>query len=182
MIDDFRQEIKRISWDFEEREVEVLGLTNREMIDVDGIKIRLIEGQPMKVPYWVAEILVEEGLAAITDDADVNFRKLAELAHLEAQSKKLVALNSPLFLRRVAAEIKRLDSENNKMAMRKLSSIEGSLNKIMRHRMRKILTYARTGEQESKLKMMFSSEEEWLYKKLNLLLTEWPQLLSLPPF
>jgi hypothetical protein len=176
---DFVEELKRISWDFEEGFVDVRAKVNRDMMDLDGIKIKLIIGQITTVPYWVAEILADEDLIEFEMDKNLNVQTLSEFSHRESKERKLVELNSPLFIRRVQKVIEALESQHTVMSMRKLSAIKGSFNKIMRHRRKKILEYAITGEQESKIRLLLSAEEEWLFNRLNELLTKWPETVGL---
>ena len=58
------------------------------------------------------------------------------------------------------------------MALRRLTSIEGSLNTILRLRSRKILSLVRDDEGDF-AKTNMTAEEEWLFKRLNDVYTNW---------
>ncbi len=182
MTDDFSLELKRIDFDFEESLVFVKGLKSLDPIDIDGINIRLVENQSTRVPLWVADILVREGYASYDDDADINYRTLAQLAHEEAKQKKLAHLPTKLFIKRAKFEIERLSKEHNKVALRKLASIEGSFNKIIKRRMKKLIQEAILASDEIKNQPNVLAEEEWLLNNLRRLLQSWQEALNLPEF
>ncbi|RMG30161.1 MAG: hypothetical protein D6732_16685 [Methanobacteriota archaeon] len=177
MLDDLSLELKRIEFDFEEGIVHVIGKKDLDALDIDGINIRLVEGQSTKMPFWVAELLVQEGLAEFADDAEINYRTLAQLAHEEAREKRLAKLPTKLFIRRVRFEIERLSKERNRIALRKLASIEGSFNKIIKQRMRKLIQEALISSEETKNTALLE-EEEWLLNRLRALLNTWQESLG----
>lgn len=177
MIDDFALELRRIEFDFEEGTVHVVGTKDMESLDIDGINIRLIQGQSTKMPFWVAELLVNEGLADFAEDAEINYRTLAQLAHEEAREKRLAKLPTKLFIKRVRFEIERLSKERNRVALRKLASIEGSFNKIIKQRMKKLIQEALISNEETKNSALLE-EEEWLLTRLRGLLNTWQESLG----
>ncbi len=179
---DFVEELNRIDFDFGEEPVQVICIKKFETFDIDNISVHIPEGQSAKVPYWIAEILLERDLVEFDSDEEINYRTMAQYAHEEGREKKLARLPSSLFIKRTRAEIKRLSSENNKMAIRKLTSIEGSFNKIMRNRMKKILQEAIVNANENKQNPNLLEEEVWLLNHLRFLLKNWQSQLGLPPF
>ncbi len=177
MDDDFALELRRIEFDFEEGFVNVIGKSDLNLIDIDGLKIRLVEGQSSKMPFWVADIFVREGLAEFEEDTEINYRSLAQLAHEEARQKRLAKLPTKLFIRKVRFEIERLNKEKNRVALRKLASIEGSFNKIVKQRMKKLIQEALISGEENKNNSLLE-EEEWLLTKLKSLLGAWQEALG----
>lgn len=177
MLDDFALELKRIEFDFEEGIIHVIGKQDLPSLDIDGINIRLIEGQSTKMPFWVAELLVQEGMAEFADDAEINYRTLAQFAHEEAREKRLAKLPTKLFIRKVRFEIERLSKERNRIALRKLASIEGSFNKIIKQRMKKLIQEALISTDETKNSALLE-EEEWLLNRLRGILTTWQESLG----
>jgi len=174
----FQEEMRRIEWEFEEEKIEVRALEDFESLDIENFHISLRKDDVIQLPLWLADVLIEEGLVQFHKDPIIDLNKLLQISYDENKSTSLVELNTSMFIRRVKEEISRLEQENGIMAVRKLTSVKGSFNKIMRARIKKIMAYAQSSDQESKNKRIFSAEEQWIYYRMRELLESWGNLLS----
>lgn len=162
---DMTLDIARITYELEEEPVRVLPLETKTDIKLDGIQIQLIKDQEINVALWMAEILEKEGLVAIQSDEIVSPSSLNLIVRKEGDARSITQVSSLLF-RRVRIEIDRLRKENNTNALRRLASIEGSFNTIVRLRNKKILTMAFGGQLDSRTKNQLTTEELWLFQHL----------------
>ncbi len=164
-------DLNRITYELEEDTVNVISLVDYPEIRIDGINFILKKNHTLKIPLWIAEVLEEVNMVVIKMDEDVSYSYMAELAHREGDQRQLTELDSLLY-RRVRAEIDRLSKDNTSMSLRKLTSIEGSFNKLLRLRFRKILNLAVT-DVDDKSNKKFSEEEKWLYNQLHNIFSIW---------
>ncbi len=174
----FQEEMRRIEWEFEEEKIEVQALRDFGTLDIENYHLSLRKDDIIQLPLWLAEVLIDEGIVRYHRDQQVDLNRLLQISYDENKSSSLVELNTSMFIRRVKEEIRRLEQESGIMAVRKLTSMKGSFNKIMRARIKKIMTYAQSTDQESKNKRLFSAEEEWIYYRMRELFESWTDLLS----
>ena len=164
-------DLSRLSFDLEEMPVKVVAKKDMEEVRIDRIAIHLIKDKETEVPLWVAEILEEQDLVKIKADQMVNHGFMARLAHRESENRALESVDSLLF-RRVRIEIENLRKDKSSSALRKLTSIEGNFNKLLRLRFRKLLHIVMIDNQlDGSLEL--TEEEKWLYTQLNEISTIW---------
>lgn len=158
-------DLRRLMYDFEDEEITVLALKDYPDLRLDGMGIRLIKGQETKIPLWVAEILANEKIVKISADDTISPRALKQLVHQENEARSLHQVDSLLF-RRVRKYIGELHNKSTSSAYRKLTSIEGSFNTLLRLRFRKIISYAVSGKLDPKDRNSLAEEEKWLFENL----------------
>lgn len=158
-------DLTRLMYDFEEEDITVLALKDFPDLRLDGMGIRLISGQEAKIPLWLAESLAEQKIVKINADDSITPRALKQLVHQENETRSLSQVDSLLF-RRVRKYIEELRNKGSSSAYRKLTSIEGSFNTLLRLRFRKIINYAVSGKLETKDRKSLAEEERWLFESL----------------
>ena len=173
------KELQRVIWEFREENVDVLVLQNLGPIDIDKFHLNLVQGQKNQLPLWIAETLEEEQIVQIKGFEEVNLSFILKLAYDETNSKRLSALNTSMFIEKIKDVIKRLENSSNINTVRKLTSVRGSFNTIMRQRFKKILNYTQGTNVAIKNKRYLSKEEEWLYNKLRELFETWGKLTEI---
>ncbi|OLS29124.1 MAG: hypothetical protein HeimC2_03190 [Candidatus Heimdallarchaeota archaeon LC_2] len=159
-------DLTRLVYEFEEENIQVLPLKDYPELRLDGLEIRLIKGQETKIPLWVAEILANENYVKILIDDSLSPRSLKQLVHQENETRSLSPVDSLLY-RRVRKYIEDLHNKGTSGAYRKLTSIEGSFNTLLRLRFRKIINYATSGKLDSKDRNSLTEEEQWLFDNLH---------------
>ena len=159
-------DLTRLVYDFEEEDIHVLPLKDYPDLRLDGLGIRLVKGQETKIPLWVAEILAEEDYVKILIDDSISPRSLKQFVHQENETRSLNSVDSLLY-RRVRKYIEDLRNKGTSGAYRKLTSIEGSFNSLIRLRFRKIINYATSGKLDSKDRNSLTDEEQWLFDNLH---------------
>lgn len=158
-------DLTRLMYDFEEEDITVLALRDYPDLRLDGMGIRLIKGQETKIPLWLSEILADEKIVKISADDRISPRALKQLVHQENEARSLSQIDSLLF-RRVRKYIEELRGKGTGSAFRKLTSIEGSFNTLLRLRFRKIINYAVSGKLDPKDRNTLAEEEMWLFESL----------------
>jgi hypothetical protein len=166
-------------YDFEEEEISVLALKDYPDLRLDGMGIRLIKGQESKIPLWLAELLSDENIVKISVDDNISPRALKQLVHQENESRSINTVDSLLF-RRVRRYIEELRIKSTSSAYRKLTSIEGSFDTLLRTRFRKIINYATSGRLETKDRNSFAEEERWLFENLHNLFVSYRENAGVP--
>ncbi|MHA2172498.1 MAG: hypothetical protein ACXAB7_21720 [Candidatus Kariarchaeaceae archaeon] len=169
---DLLDELVRLNYDLEEENVTILAKEDLFDLRIDGITINLTSNQETEVALWVALVLEEHGLVTIQEQESISPRNVKAIAHEEGNKRSLAELDSLLF-RRVRTEIERLRKVGTNNARRKLTSIEGSFNTILRLRFKKLLNLASLGQDHDSLQKTLSKEEEWLYIRLYDLFKTW---------
>ncbi len=165
-------DLTRLNFELEDENVKILPLVDNLNLRIDGINLNLTKDQETEAPLWIARILDENKTVKILGDDVISPRSIRSIAHQEGEKRSLLEID-PLLYRRVHHEIKRLKKENTNNARRKLTSIEGSFNTILRLRFRKILNLSTIGHSEDNYLKTLSKEEAWLYQKLNNLFKSW---------
>lgn len=165
-------DLSRLNYELEEDKVNVLALKDYIDLRIDGINLNLVKDQDAEVPFWLAKILEEKDIVKIQTDLIISPRNIRTIAHQEGEKRSLSKIDSLLY-RRVRTEIERLRKLNTNSARRKLTSIEGSFNTILRLRFRKVLNLAIIGQEKDSFHRILTKEEEWLYLQLNNLFQKW---------
>ena len=162
---DVHLDLKRLQFELEEEPIEILPLQDFADLRFDGIQLHLVKDQVATIPLWVAEILENEGVIKIQLDNYVSPRSVRQLAFQEEETPALNKID-PLMYRRIRHYIDLLGKESSQASLRRLTSIEGSFNTILRLRFRKLLNIA-TVKRDSTNMARLTSEESWIYNNLN---------------
>lgn len=164
-------DLARLTFDLEETSVKVIAQKNIPDLRIDRVNIRLVKDKESEVPLWIAEVLEENGYVIIKDIQLVSHGFMARLAHKEGEKRVLESVDSHLY-RRVRIEIAKLRNTNTSTSLRKLTSIEGNFNKLLRLRYKKLLNIAMLDNQLDG-NLALSEEEKWLYTRLNEIFITW---------
>lgn len=162
---DIDLDLQRLQFELEEASIEVLPLQDYQNLRFDGIQIHLVKDQTTSIPLWVAEILEAEQIVKIQLDNYVSPRNIRQLAFQEEESASLNKID-PLMYRRIRHYIELLNREASANSLRRLTSIEGSFNTILRLRYRKLLNLATVKRDATNIEKL-TSEESWIYRNLH---------------
>jgi len=171
-MSDLEDELARLNYDFEEADIEVEPLMDYGNLRFDGNNYNIIEGRKLNLPLWIAEILEENGIVMINTTNSGSVDRLRSVMQKERKYPTLTDLDRLLY-RQVRNEINNLRAQGTQTSLMQLSSLEGSLNGILRLRTRKILQIVRDDEGMNNPNM--TAEEEWLFERLNSLYSSWKE-------
>ncbi|MCY3412967.1 MAG: hypothetical protein INQ03_15115 [Candidatus Heimdallarchaeota archaeon] len=170
-------DLARLVFEMEESLVPVIAKIDLPNLKLDRVNVRLIKDQVSEVPLWVAEILESMEVAIIQEDQKVSHGYLARLAHKEGEDRTLKPIDSHLY-RRVRIEIDRLDNINTSTSLRRKTSLEGSFQKLLRRRFKKLLNIVMIDNQLDG-NLPLTEEEKWLYQELNKVFSTWQSRVGL---
>ncbi|MHA2253007.1 MAG: hypothetical protein ACXAD7_21770 [Candidatus Kariarchaeaceae archaeon] len=160
-MSDLRLDLTRLNYELEEEPIPVIAMKDYLDLRIDGINLNLIKDQSTEIPLWIARILEESNIVSIRSDDIISPRSIRTIAHQEGEKRSLAEIDSLLY-RRVRTEIGRLRKLGTANALRKLTSIEGSFNTILRLRYRKILNLATIGKDKDSYQQTLTQEELFL--------------------
>ena len=170
-------ELKRIQYDFEEIDVPVKCLQTVQEFDIGNRKIKLIKGLRLKIPYWLASLLEDEGLIEIEEMEPIDFPYLFKLSKDETNNRDLQKITPFLYI-----QIKNLFEEYVKqgktLPYRQKESMEMKLRELMTKRLSKILKIAEKGKNITVKTRNMTPEEKWLNDTVSTFVEKWKDMVK----
>jgi hypothetical protein len=173
-------ELERIQYDYEEKEVSVKCLKSIDEFDLGDKRIKLTKGVTMKFPFWIAAILEREEYVEITDVTEIDFPDLYKLAIKEGENIDLQKINNYFYLAMKSAFQEHIEGIKT-MPYRQKESIEMKLRELMTMRLSKIIKIAEKGKNITSKSRNMTPEEKWLYETVSVAVEKWKKMIKVVP-
>ncbi|MCG3221835.1 MAG: DNA replication complex GINS family protein [Candidatus Heimdallarchaeota archaeon] len=173
-------ELERIQYDFEEKEISVKCLQSIDEFDIGDKRIKLTKGATMKFPFWIASILEKEEYVEITDVTEIDFPDLYKLAIKEGENIDLQKINNYFYIAMKSAFQEHADGIKT-MPYRQKESIEMKLRELMTMRLSKIIKIAEKGKNITSKSRNMTPEEKWLYEIVSVAVEKWKKMIKAVP-
>lgn len=165
--------------DFEEEEVRVAYTGRNMLVFIEDDYVELVKGSEYTLPRWIAQQLIEEGLAKPVDEP-VDVAKVARIAFNESRLKsstKFEKLSGYFYMavnREVAELLRKYKSIDSVSKARELSErldkLVASIKQLHKTRLSKLLSLLSMQELTPEALSNLSEEEKHLYSSLKTLL------------
>ncbi len=165
-------ELKRIVFDFEEKNVLVKGLIDIPAINIGTGKIKITKGSEFEIPFWVARILEEEKLVEIKNLKSFDIPYMQTVLWDESKSQTPIQLDED-FYPVVSLQIENLTKKGEIYTLRDRERMEALLKDIISKRRFKIIKLSQKSGDPSPFIKHLTPEEFWLFKTLRIQLHEW---------
>lgn len=173
-------ELERIQYDFEDKEVSVKCLESIDEFDIGDKRIKLAKGVTMKFPFWIATILASEGYVEIVDLMVVSFPKLDKLADDEGRNKGLQEINKYFYIAMKQA-FQEHEEGIRTMPYRQRELIEMKLRELMTMRLSKILKISEKERMVTNATRKMTPEEKWLNEIVSTAVEKWKKMIKAVP-
>jgi len=133
-------------------------------------------GQVMEVAYWVAEKLIEVGVAKFEDEQTLSLASLSKIHWKETipASRQIAPLQGDFYsaLRRFLLRLK-IASRSDPNKLKEFEKAQGLAKDIANCRMRKIMALAAAPPQTDQVMQNLAYDERVLYNQLSRILSDW---------
>jgi len=169
--------IKNLDFCFENLLVKIVANRNYPEIQLAGLSLGPFEeGNEYEVHYWIAQELVETGIAHFREDDCLDATKLykiqwKERVQIAGQISELAEDFYPK-LRRYLASIKK-DIAKHPEKAQEFEKAKQSAWDIVNSRLKKIVALSSGPPQTEQILKKFTSEERFIYEQLNKIINEW---------
>ncbi len=174
---EFEKEFERIAFDHEEDEVVIIGLKDIEEKVIDGFPLNIKKDKPLKLPYWMAKGLVEEGIARMDHESEITIQELDRLLLEENNSFALQGVEKEIY-NSIRDRIESIKNQQSTAAYRELQLLEGMFNQLLQQRLKKILKISEHMATPSSLRNLLP-EEKVLHEWINRIVREWKRKVGL---
>ncbi len=177
-IDEFSAKtLKRIQFDFMENEVSVKCVKDSEPIDIGDRKLYFKRGAITKLPFWIALMLVKEGLINFDIPVEINYPIVNKLAEEEQHNSKLQELDKYFYLY-VNDTFKSLKEGTRFLTYREKEFLEREMRKFMTLRLSKLLKIAEKGKNITTSTRNMTPEETWLFDLVATIVEKWKEMVK----
>lgn len=171
------QKIKDIDFDFENRTIRIVLLQELPELEILGQSANSHrKGEEMEVPRWVANEIINQGLAKYCEKEELTIQELSKVHWREAlPGARQIPQLEELFYCRLRRFLFNLEGKG-KSDIAKFKEYEKALsisNDIVNCRLRKILTLASSPFQTSDLVKNLTLEERSLLESLSKTINYW---------
>lgn len=169
--------LKSRDFEYENLGVRIVGLKEHSAVDVAGFLIGpLDKGVEVEVPRWVADMLIQMGLAREKVDDSLKLVDLTKISWREERSELLQPLDA-YFYPRLRRFLRRLQAfslrEPTPIILQEQQKAFSFARDIVNCRVRKMVQAALTEFPPKSVVECMSLEERELFKGLHTLINEW---------
>ncbi|MEM2875902.1 MAG: hypothetical protein QXL67_02985 [Candidatus Bathyarchaeia archaeon] len=183
-MEDTENSILKSNFEFENSEVSIVSTRDFPEIELGGFKVGpLEEGKEYKVKFWVAQQLLNIGLARTKDEDLLDSIKLYKIHWTERvqpvrQVSPLPSHFYPL-LRWYLTKLKR-EAIKNPEKLNEYEKVKKLSQDILNCRLNKIIMLASSSVKAMNIIQNMTSEEKWLHESMCTMIEKWrSKILSL---
>ena len=171
------KELERIQFDFENKDISVKCLKNLEEFDMGDRKIKLQKGVKMKIPFWLALNLEDDGFVEFEEANNIDFPLLYKMAIKEGENIDLQKMNSYFYIamRKTFEEFK---DKKKTIPGRQIEAIDMKVRELMTMRLSKIIKIAEKGRNITNKTRNFTPEERWLFEFVSEAIDKWKEIVK----
>lgn len=135
-------------------------------------------GHNYNLPYYIARIMVEEGILKFDEKTIVNSTSIQKINFQESTDPELHQVDDHIYVQGVEQlKVLNIFQKHDKIPRREFNQLFSDLNDLIRVRLAK-LSRLSIATQGMKTKSLLSSEEKILYEELSKGIKEWRDFLS----
>lgn len=170
-------ELERIQFDFEDKEVAVKCLQSIDEFDIGDKRIKLTKGVTLKFPFWIALILEKEEYVEITDVLEISYSELNKLADGEVRNKGLQEINKYFYIA-MKQVFQKHEQGIETMPYRQKEMIEMKLRELMTMRLSKVLKISEKERMVTTASRKMTPEEKWLNEIVSTAVEQWKNMIK----